>query len=585
MIPYIFIVNFPHFLLIFLKENTDNIYIDRQCADLIFLLYFSLFIRVFLPIWLNSQLKFYYKENKSISFLTLFISNLPKKWKKEELKDFLQKKALILLGKNLEIAKITCFQHSENLEKIQRKIQKNLAFQRKLKKKIFEKRVSQSRKSRESFEIFEGKYEILQKKIQFYHEEGRRIMGKSGEIEEIYQKFAFVILENNEIKKLFINKWPNNWFFAKKRDFSFKNHKILIKSAPDFNDINVKNLGKSSFLLRILVIFIAFLIIMVFYLIISLFKNIFTDKFFGSFLMLFFNKIIEKIFLFLSKKAKFQTFTKFERFSLNLIGFFQFLNTFLMALIHCNFLGFFIEFFSAISNRNLIVFEDFFNEFIQYFTRIFFFIVLIPLAHLLNFSQMLRYFQRFRVEKGKLLVISQKKLNKIWENAPLQIIEFYFDFDYIYLISVFMWSFYPIWVFLTIFAFFMLYWMFKYLLLRLFTIKKQRSEKTFFNLINIIRKGPLLFSISLLFINIKNLFFFNNLRLFVCSWLIFSVFLLEFLGNFGFFCDTRYFKGLNFKKSAMGMEEVKGQENDYNLFESIDFEGEKEEFEGLELEK
>jgi len=121
LLPYFLIVTIPEILLIILNDESGMIKSDRKPADLIFLLYFLVFSKVFLPFWLNKDLAIYYKTNKSLSFLTIFLSNLPKKWTKDELKTYLEEKFQELLNKKVEIERIVSFKHCEALRYTKKK--------------------------------------------------------------------------------------------------------------------------------------------------------------------------------------------------------------------------------------------------------------------------------------------------------------------------------------------------------------------------------------------------------------------------------------------------------------------------------
>ena len=613
MIPYVLIVTIPHLILLWLSENTKNIYLDRQCADVIYLFYMLLFVKIYIPFWLNKKLKIYHNSNKSISFLTISVRNLPEKWLKDDLKSFLQKKTMKLLMKPLEIEKIVAFKHCEAVRKIQKKIQKCLIAQRKLKKTMFSRQIiTQKRKELDFFDVLEEKFQFLNQKIKYYRIQTKRILNKT----QKFQEYAYVILKNSSLKKELISKWPGyfSYYFKKTGCFSasnflFKKKLLKLKSAPDSNDLIVENLSRNSFsriLLRNIIIIGSFGIMAGFYSLIYWFIK-YTGlkignqpnntqqngaeydcyRILGSLMIISLNKIIEKIFLILSKIPKFETFTDLERFSLNLIGFFQFLNTFVMTFINFFFVTFFFEFAQEVFNGNVNAFETIFSEFVKYFTTIFIFIMLIPLAHFINIMQFYRFFLKWRIKSHRFMINSQKKLNKIFENVRLEIIDFYFDFNYIYLLSVFMWPFYPIWIFLSIGALFMLYWAFKFLLLRVFTLKKQRSERTFFSLINMIRKGPFLYALGLFSLNFNFLFDgdVDDIRLKICTGIVMGLLIMEFFANYVIFCNSKVLRGMHFRRTDVDIEEVRGQEGCYNLFESMDVEEEVEEdgFHGLEL--
>jgi len=56
-----------------------------------------------------------------LSFLTIFLSNLPKKWTKDELKTYLEEKFQELLNKKVEIERIVSFKHCEALRYTKKK--------------------------------------------------------------------------------------------------------------------------------------------------------------------------------------------------------------------------------------------------------------------------------------------------------------------------------------------------------------------------------------------------------------------------------------------------------------------------------
>ena len=60
---------------------------------------------------------------------------------------------------------------------------------------------------------------------------------------------------------------------------------------------------------------------------------------------------------------------------------------------------------------------------------------------------------------------------------------------------------------------------------------------------------------------------------------------MEFFANYVIFCNSKVLRGMHFRRTDVDIEEVRGQEGCYNLFESMDVEEEVEEdgFHGLEL--
>ena len=482
----------------------------------------------------------------------------------------------------------------------------------------------QSIQTQAYIEFLEQKIAFYQEKVAYYRKQISRIMNNTNDQTDNYRQFAFIIVKESQIKKEILKKWPNYFLsFIFPKVSPFKKRHLRLRSAPDSNDIILENIHiseKLRILYKYLIILVAAFIMGCFYLIIysiveytglkignqnggtsldnTNLEFFIYNRVLGSVFIMVLNKIIERIFIYLARFPSFETFTRQERFSLNLIGFLQFLNTFVMTFINYLFVSFFYQIFASFFEGNLDFLEEVFQEFGQYFTTIFLFIMLIPFAHFLNVSQIYKFYQRHKAQKQD-LNLTQKELNRVFENVQLEIIDFYFDFTYIYLISFFMFPFNPLWVFPSIISLIILYWVYKFLLLRVFCIKKQRSERTFFSLVNMIRIGPLVHSFGLCSLNIRDLIFYEdynkNSGTFEKAFgmIVFVVLCMELVSYYLCFCNSKFLRGLNIQKNRVRLEEVKSQVNCYNLFESMDFDSEKEDEEEktgdnlivLELEK
>ena len=247
LLPYFFIVTIPTIILMFLNDPTENISSDRKAADLIFLLYFLIFSKVFLPFWLNKELAIYYKTNKSLSFLTFSVSNLPKKWTKEDLKSYFELVCYKLLRKDIEIERIVAFRYCEALRGIRKKIQKSLIKQRKFKNLLFRKNIlRQSNNTKAYVDFLEEKYSTYVGKAAFYQRKASRIMHNINEQNDKNRQFAFIILKESKTKDEILKKWPNFLQNLIHPTVLFKNKLLKLRSAPDSNDIIIENIHVSE---------------------------------------------------------------------------------------------------------------------------------------------------------------------------------------------------------------------------------------------------------------------------------------------------------------------------------------------------
>ena len=298
----------------------------------------------------------------------------------------------------------------------------------------------------------------------------------------------------------------------------------------------------------------------------------FFDRCVGSILIFIFNKGIKELFLWLSKLPRFKTRSDYERYALNLVVFCQFMLSIMNTFISILGLVFIISFLSIIYKDNDSNFLDLLNGLIRYYTIMFCYMLLMPLANFLDFRQIFKYYMRYKIMKSpENSSITQEKCNKIFENPDFKLIDFYLQFNYIYIFGVFMWPIFPLWIIFSILTFGLLYYVFKYILLRNSIINKQQSQTTFYSLITLIRKGPFLYSLSLFFLNLKYTLFFTmddlyNQRILICSILI----LINFLfGILSLCCNTsRTLQGLKIEQKSF----IKFKDFDQNQIKEYDLE-------------
>ena len=586
MIPYYFIVGTTHIALHILEsDNTDRVYFDRLMADIIFLLYFYCFCYIYLPLWVNKQIKSYHKYNKSISGMTVLVENLPEKWTKQELHNFFERRL------QFKVKTVIPFKTNQILKNMSEKVHKISIKKYKMKlemNEIINKPINKKGQKR---------LKCLNQKIKKFNDSLESLILESSsmseELESKSSNIAFLILEDSDSQQRLIKIWPNNFIFRalliifqRSEVFTFHGKFLTLHQAPDPNEIIVDNVGFSN-IKRFLISFLLFLLGLCF-LMFSYFILIglnfdgtndsalthSVEKYLPGVLTLVFSKIIKESFLFLSTSVKFQTRSEYERYCLKFILVCQFIlsiaNTFLKVLL--------MEVLANIiylMTDSGLSFLDLLDIFIHYYTPILAMMTFIPLVHLLNFHLFYKFYQRYRMEKNpNKIMVTQEKCNFIYENPELKIIEFYLDYNYIYVLEVFMWPIFPLWIGFSIVHFGLLYCVFKWVLLKRSKINKQHSQSTFYDLIKVTKNGPFLYSFSLFFLNLKYTIFLEtdhsyDKRILACG-VILTITL--FFGLLSFCCgNSRTLKVFKVEeKQNVKFENLsESQQKEYNVFGKI----------------